>query len=63
MKRLVLILLIGIMAGYAFGYRDGFDGEPSWKERVLTRMGHSQVERIRSERRERDNAIDRAGRP
>lgn len=63
MKRLILAILVGILAGYAMGYRDGYDGEPSWKARIVAKFGGRKAEELRAEQEAREAELDRVGRP
>jgi hypothetical protein len=56
----MLALLVGLAAGYHWGYGDGVNGGPSIISRTLDRFGASQ---IRAEQAENDKRIDDAGKP
>ena len=42
----VLVLVIGLGAGYYTGYRDGADGSPSLGQRVANRVGGKSRDRV-----------------
>jgi len=60
MKRLIVALLVGLAAGYHFGYGDATEGRESIVSRALDRFGTSKLRRAQAER---DRRIDEAGRP
>lgn len=60
MKRLVLALLVGLAAGYHWGYDDGNDGRPTVIERTLDRFGTSKIKAAQDETNRR---IEEAGKP
>ena len=60
MKRILLALLVGLAAGYHWGYGDGSGGLPSITDRTLDHFGASQ---LRAAQAANDKRIDEAGRP
>jgi hypothetical protein len=60
MKRLVLALLVGLAAGYHWGYDDGNGGKPTVIERTLDRFGTSKIKAAQDESNRR---IEEAGKP
>jgi hypothetical protein len=60
MKRVLLALLVGLAAGYHWGYDDGSGGTPSVVSRTLDRFGASQV---RAAQAADDRRIEEAGKP
>ncbi len=60
MKRVILALIIGLAAGYHWGYDDGNDGNPSIVWRTLDRFGAARVKAAQEETQRR---VDEAGRP
>jgi len=60
MKRIILALLVGLAAGYHWGYGDGSGGGPSLVSRTLDHFGASQV---RAAQAADDRRIEDAGRP
>jgi len=45
MKTLVLGLIVGVAAGYFWGFGDGAAGRPSIAQRVMTKFGAETVKR------------------
>jgi hypothetical protein len=43
MKKLVVALILGVAAGYHWGYNEGSDGKPSIVARSLDHFGHSKI--------------------
>ena len=60
MKRILLALLVGLAAGYHWGYGDGNDGRPSIVSRTLDHFGAS---RVRDAQAADDKRVDEAGKP
>ena len=60
MKRLLVALLVGLAAGYHFGYGDATVGRESVMNRALDRFGTS---KLRKAQAEHDRRIDEAGKP
>jgi hypothetical protein len=60
MKKLILALIIGVAAGYSWGYGEGHGGQPSIVARALDHFGAS---KLQAERAARDKLIDDAGKP
>jgi hypothetical protein len=59
-KTLILGLIIGLAAGYGWGYREAAAGKPNVARRVMVKFGASTVERGN---RRMEAAIDSAGVP
>ena len=59
MKTLILGLIIGVTAGYFWGFSDGGAGRPSVAQRVLNKFG---VETVKRGNRRIEAAIDSTGR-
>ena len=60
MKRIILALLVGLAAGYHWGYGDGRGRGPSLVARTLDHFGASQV---RAAQAADDRSVEDAGRP
>ena len=58
MKTLVLGLIIGLAAGYFWGFGDAAAGRPNVAQRVLNKFG---VETVKQGNRRIEAAIDSAG--
>jgi hypothetical protein len=58
MKTLILGLIIGVAAGYFWGFGDGAAGRPSVVQRVLNTFG---VETVKRGNRRIEAAIDSTG--
>ena len=58
MKTLILGLIIGVAAGYFWGFGDGAAGRPSVTQRVLNKFG---VETVKRGNRRIEAAIDSTG--
>jgi hypothetical protein len=57
-KTLILGLIIGLVAGYFWGYGEAAAGKPNVAQRVMVKFGASTVERSN---RRMEAAIDSAG--
>jgi len=60
MRRLIVVLLVGLAVGYRWGYGDGTGGKPSVMARTLDRFG---AERVRAAQAAQDRRIEDAGKP
>jgi hypothetical protein len=60
MKRLLLALLVGLAAGYHYGFGDATEGRESVVTRTLDRFGTS---KIRNAQAAQDRRIQEASRP
>ncbi len=60
MKLAILGLLIGLVAGYSWGYGDAHSGLPTVAERTLDRFGAS---KIRNAQRARERTYDNVAKP
>ena len=58
MKTLILGLIIGVAAGYFWGFGDAAPGRPSVAQRVLIKFG---VETVKGSHRRLEAAIDSTG--
>jgi hypothetical protein len=60
MKRVIVALLVGLAAGYHFGFGDATDGRESIVLRTLDRFGTS---KIRNAQAAQDRRIQEASKP
>lgn len=60
MKRIIVALILGVAAGYHWGYDDGNTGKPSIVSRTLDRFGTSKV---RAAQEAHDRRVDEAMKP
>lgn len=60
MKRVIVALLVGLAAGYHFGFDDATFGRPSFAERTLDRFGSSKIKNAQAARERR---VQEAGKP
>jgi hypothetical protein len=60
MKRVILALLVGLSAGYHYGFDDATKGGDSIIERTLNRFGSSKIKNAQAAREHR---VEEAGRP
>jgi hypothetical protein len=58
MKTLILGLIIGLSAGYFWGFGDAAAGRPNVAQRVVNKFG---VETVKRENRRKEAAIDSTG--
>jgi hypothetical protein len=60
MLKVLVAVIIGVAAGYHWGYGEGAGGQPSVVQRTLDRFGTS---KIKAASEARDKRIDDAGKP
>lgn len=53
MKRVVIALIVGLAAGYSWGYGDGDNGKGTIVERTLERFGTSKIKDAQDARERR----------
>ena len=60
MRRLIVVLILGLAMGYGWGYDEGASGKPSIVLRTLDRFGTS---KIRTAQEANDQRIQEASKP